>query len=102
MIPELKFLGYIAPETGTSKCIEHAISDFFLESKTSMESLVAVGCDGTNVSSFLPLAWNVAIFLNRCFCPESVFPRERNGLDSSLPIYKVGREITLRARLLTD
>ncbi|GBM75087.1 hypothetical protein AVEN_218336-1 [Araneus ventricosus] len=49
MEPDSKFLGYIAPTAGTSKCIEQTITDFFLESKISLESLVAVGCDGTNL-----------------------------------------------------
>lgn len=50
MEPNSKFLGYIAPASGTSACIEKAIASFFLESEISMESLVAVGCDGTNVN----------------------------------------------------
>ncbi|GBL87362.1 hypothetical protein AVEN_118317-1 [Araneus ventricosus] len=33
MEPESKSLGYIAPAFGTSKCIEQAVLDFFLESK---------------------------------------------------------------------
>ncbi|GBO04294.1 hypothetical protein AVEN_104276-1 [Araneus ventricosus] len=50
MEPESKFLGYITRTFGTSKCIEQAITDFLLESKISKESLVAFGCDGTNVN----------------------------------------------------
>lgn len=49
--PETKFLGYIAPDTGTSKCIEKCINDFFLEENLPMDSLLAVGCDGTNVNT---------------------------------------------------
>jgi len=48
--PESTFLGYITPTSGTSKCIEQAITDHFLERKLSMECLLAVGCDGTNVN----------------------------------------------------
>ncbi|CAH0546980.1 unnamed protein product [Brassicogethes aeneus] len=48
--PESKFLGYIAPNSETSKSIEQTINDFFLESSIPMESLLAVGCDGTNVN----------------------------------------------------
>ncbi|GBN38771.1 hypothetical protein AVEN_94983-1 [Araneus ventricosus] len=33
MEPELNFSGYIAPAFDISKCIEQAITDFFLESK---------------------------------------------------------------------
>lgn len=50
MEPDSKFLGYIVPAFGTSKCIEQTITDFFLESEISMEHLLAVGCDGTNVN----------------------------------------------------
>ena len=50
MEPESKFLGYIAPAFSTSESIEQAITNFFLESEIPMESLLAVGCDGTNVN----------------------------------------------------
>lgn len=43
-------MGYITPTSGTSKCIEQAITDHFLERELSMECLLAVGCDGTNVN----------------------------------------------------
>ncbi|KAF0706458.1 Uncharacterized protein FWK35_00034701, partial [Aphis craccivora] len=35
--PESIFLGYITPTSGTSKCIEQAITDHFLERELSME-----------------------------------------------------------------
>ena len=43
-------MGYIALDSGTSKCIEKAISDLFLKEKISWDTLLAVGCDGTNVN----------------------------------------------------
>lgn len=48
--PDSTFLGYIAPISGTSKCIEQAIIDHFLKGGISMKHLLAVGCDGTNVN----------------------------------------------------
>ncbi|KAL4118898.1 hypothetical protein QTP88_011779 [Uroleucon formosanum] len=48
--PESTFLGYITPTSGTSKCIEQAITDHFLERELSTECLLAVGCDETNVN----------------------------------------------------
>ncbi|KAF0728912.1 Uncharacterized protein FWK35_00032074 [Aphis craccivora] len=48
--PESTFLGYITLTSGTSKCIEQAITDHFLEKELLMECLLAVGCDGTNVN----------------------------------------------------
>lgn len=50
MEPESKFLGYVSPKFGTSRCIEQTIIDYFSKSNISTESLVAVGCDGTNVN----------------------------------------------------
>lgn len=48
--PDSKFLGYIIPSSGTSKCIEQAITKYLLEAGMSMEHLLAIGCDGTNVN----------------------------------------------------
>jgi hypothetical protein len=48
--PDKKILGYIIPTSGTSKCIEQTIINYFLEGGLSMENLLAVGCDGTNVN----------------------------------------------------
>ncbi|KAE9521573.1 hypothetical protein AGLY_018037 [Aphis glycines] len=48
--PESTFLGYITQTSGTFKCIEQAITDHFLERELSMECLLAVVCDGTNVN----------------------------------------------------
>lgn len=50
MEPDSRFLCYIAPAIGTSKCIEQAITDFFIETEISLESLIAMGCDRTNVN----------------------------------------------------
>jgi len=43
-------LGSITPTSGTTKSIEQAITDYFLERGLSMVCLLAVGCDGTNVN----------------------------------------------------
>lgn len=48
--PGTEFLGYISPVSGTSKCVEKSIVDYFLEQNISTDDLVAVGCDGTNVN----------------------------------------------------
>lgn len=48
--PETQFFGYITPYSGTAKCVEKSIADFFLEKNISMDNLLAVGCDGTNVN----------------------------------------------------
>lgn len=48
--PETKYLGYISPETGTSKCVERCIAEYFIQENISLDNLMAVGCDGTNVN----------------------------------------------------
>lgn len=48
--PDSKFLGYITPASGAAKCIEKEIFNFFINKNISMDGLVAIGCDGTNVN----------------------------------------------------
>jgi hypothetical protein len=49
-VPESIFLGYITPTSGTFKFIKQAITVDFLERGLSVECLLEVGCDGTNVN----------------------------------------------------
>lgn len=48
--PDSIYLGYIAPNSGTSKVIERTIVDYFLKEEIPFEPLMAIGCDGTNVN----------------------------------------------------
>ena len=48
--PESKFLGYITSASGTAKSIELEIFNFFVNEDISMDYLIAIGCDGTNVN----------------------------------------------------
>lgn len=46
--PGSLYIGYVVPASGTSKNIEKAIYSFLATENVSIESLIAVGCDGTN------------------------------------------------------
>lgn len=48
--PDSKFLGYVTPASGTAKCIEEEIFNFFVNADISVNFLIAIGCDGTNVN----------------------------------------------------
>lgn len=48
--PRSIFLGHTTPESGTAKDILKSFQSFFEEKKISSDSLVAVGCDGTNTN----------------------------------------------------
>ena len=45
--PGSKYMGHFAPKTGTAHCISAAILKFAKEKDISLNSLDAVGCDGT-------------------------------------------------------
>jgi hypothetical protein len=49
--PESKYLGHFTPGTGSSLSIHSGITRFVEEKRLSMNSLVAIGCDGTNVNT---------------------------------------------------
>ena len=74
--PNSVYLGHVTPESGSSKNILSAISDFFGENNTSLNNLQAIGCDGTNVNTGVhrgvirqlelqigrPLQWLICLF----------------------------------------
>lgn len=45
------FLGHISPSSGSSANIKNAIIDFFNENQTSLDNVLAIGADGTNVNT---------------------------------------------------
>uniref|UniRef100_A0A6P7H9T0 Uncharacterized protein LOC114349245 n=1 Tax=Diabrotica virgifera virgifera TaxID=50390 RepID=A0A6P7H9T0_DIAVI len=45
------YLGHLAVSSGSAVVIKDAILDFFNRKEVSTESLIAVGCDGTNVNT---------------------------------------------------
>lgn len=45
------YLGHVTPPTGTSKDIEQAMFSYLTEKRTNLNSLVAIGCDGTNTNT---------------------------------------------------
>ena len=49
--PESKYLGHVAPSSGTAKNITKSLTDFLTENGMSANNIVAVGCDGTNVNT---------------------------------------------------
>ena len=49
--PGSKYLGHFTTETGSSLSIHSGITRFLEEKSFSMTSLVAIGCDGTNVNT---------------------------------------------------
>ncbi|CAH2098548.1 unnamed protein product [Euphydryas editha] len=49
--PGYLYVGYVVPESGTSKNIEKAIYSFLATENMSLESLMAVGCDDTNINT---------------------------------------------------
>jgi hypothetical protein len=49
--PDSKYLGHFTPGTGSSHSIHTGILLFIEEKKLAMDSLVAIGCDGTNVNT---------------------------------------------------
>lgn len=55
--PESTYLGYISPTSGSSKCIEGTLVDFLIDAKISTDSLIAIGCDGTNVNVGKHFMW---------------------------------------------
>ncbi|GBP60289.1 hypothetical protein EVAR_91571_1 [Eumeta japonica] len=48
--PDSKFLGYVTPASGTAKFLEQEIFNFFMNKDISMDDLIAIGCDGTDVN----------------------------------------------------
>ena len=51
MEPGGKYIGHFTPAVGTSRSILQGIIKFTEDNEISMESLVAIGCDGTNVNT---------------------------------------------------
>jgi hypothetical protein len=49
--PQSKYIGHVCVPNGESKTIKDAIIGYFARSKTSLQHLVAVGCDGTVVNT---------------------------------------------------
>lgn len=45
--PDTRYLGHVTPSSGSASDISTAIINFFIEKQISIDSLVAVGCDGT-------------------------------------------------------
>ncbi|PZC78138.1 hypothetical protein B5X24_HaOG202589 [Helicoverpa armigera] len=45
------YLGHVTPPTGTSKDIEQAMFSYLSEKNINLDSLVAIGCDGTNTNT---------------------------------------------------
>ena len=51
MEPEGKYIGHFTPVTGRSRSILEGIVKFTENSGVSLDSLIAIGCDGTNVNT---------------------------------------------------
>ncbi|KAJ8928633.1 hypothetical protein NQ314_018777 [Rhamnusium bicolor] len=49
--PDSCYLGYVTPSSGSSLNICNTIIDYLSKKEYKMDSLVAVGCDGTNVNT---------------------------------------------------
>lgn len=49
--PGSNYMGYVVPEVGTAKGIQTAITGFLLHEEISQDSIMAIGCDGTNVNT---------------------------------------------------
>ena len=49
--PGTKYVGHFTPGTGTAQSICQGIIKFADQSNISLESLIAIGCDGTNVNT---------------------------------------------------
>ena len=51
MEPGGKYIGHFTPATSSSRSILQGIVKFTEDNEISMESLLAIGCDGTNVKT---------------------------------------------------
>lgn len=49
--PGSKYLGHVTPTSGTANNITKSITDYLTENGISVDNIVAVGCDGTNVNT---------------------------------------------------
>lgn len=49
--PESKYLGHTTPSSGSAEHIKNSIFEFFNTRNISLNSLLAFGCDGTNVNT---------------------------------------------------
>ena len=49
--PRPIFLGHVSSSTASSANIKDATIDFFNENKTSLDNVLAIGTDGTNINT---------------------------------------------------
>jgi len=49
--PESEYLGHVTPSSGKAKAITKSIKEFLAQQEIRTESIIAIGCDGTNVNT---------------------------------------------------
>ena len=49
--PNSKYIGHFTPSSGSALSIHQGIIKFLMENNTNLDSISAIGCDGTNVNT---------------------------------------------------